>query len=329
MNAPFVFGVILVLSSMIHAALPEDPNEYAAWEKRSLDAIARYSTYPADKAIPEIALRMIQLSRPHSPNWEKGDRPVFHAAQAALLSIPGHAEYFRDQINEARAKVEEAKAGTSISNVAHYRGLLSNEVRYGFPTLSHLPSVETVGVLGEFLFDERGYVRPPPQPTLSDLELVIVDSPVFRRAADALSALPIENKPVSAEAQFLFPEDVLPWRQWYEEIKSGKRTFRFEGDPTEYDLKGPAPKEKLERIARDHKRDAERTSGRKAAGPSSAAITVSANEKPPKTAPIAVIISGVVLLGSLIWYFAKERTLGIMKPNDRKDATQPPARKSP
>ncbi|MCF7730838.1 MAG: hypothetical protein K9N23_04085, partial [Akkermansiaceae bacterium] len=40
---------------------------------------------------------------------EKGDRPVFHAAQAALLAIPGHAEYYRDRILKAREEYEHTQ----------------------------------------------------------------------------------------------------------------------------------------------------------------------------------------------------------------------------
>lgn len=79
--------------------------------------------------------------------------------------------------------MDEAKLTGNLSDIAYYRTKLSNEVTYGFNTLAQLPSCETVRVLGEFLYDERGYVKLPPQPTLEQLEDGIIDSPVFRRAA--------------------------------------------------------------------------------------------------------------------------------------------------
>jgi hypothetical protein len=40
----------------------------------------------------------------------------------------------------------------------------------------------------------------------------------------------------------IYDEDIEAWRLWYEQVKSGKRTFRFEGDPQEYNLAGPVAK---------------------------------------------------------------------------------------
>lgn len=34
------------------------------------------------------------------------------------------------------------------------------------------------------------------------------------------------------------------YRKWYDEVKEGRRTFRFIGDPQEYDLNGPAIRKK-------------------------------------------------------------------------------------
>jgi hypothetical protein len=235
---------------------------------------------------------------------------MYDRLQAALLGIPGHAEYYQNRINEARAKVDEAKKSGNVGNIGHYRGLLSNEVTFAFPTLSHLPSVETVRVLGEFLYDERGYVKLPPEPTLLQLDKAAADSPVYDCAAKALTALPIENKPVPEGGKFYTPEDTLPWRQWYEEIQSGKRTFRFEGDPTEYDLNGPAPNEKLERIARDRKRDAERLAGRGDTTGSStegSETPQSIPESDVKNVTIASVVAGLILFSSLVWYFARKK----------------------
>lgn len=230
---------------------------------------------------------------------------LYDSLQSALLAIPGHAESYRDRINETRSKMEEARRKKNASEANDYQTKLSNQVFYDLPTLDHLPSVETVGVLGEFLFDERGYVRLPPMPTLLQLDKAAEDSPVYGRAARALAALPIENKPVPADAQFFTPEDVFPWRQWFEEIKSGKRTFRFEGDPTEYDLNGPAPKQKLERIALDHKRDAERATGsRRPGSPDGAGVSPNTTEVPMPTS-IAALIASCLLLAGAVWYFVR------------------------
>lgn len=235
---------------------------------------------------------------------------VQQAAQTTILAIPGHAEYYRDRLLEARRKVDEAKAGGGISEIGVYRSRLDSELRYHFSTLAYLPSVETVQVLGEFLYDERGYVKMPDKPTMNDLTREIADSPVFPSAAIALLKLPLLDKPVPATEypQYRTPEDVKPWRQWYEEIKSGKRTFRFEGDPTEYDLNGPAPKEKLERIALNRRMESDRAArhGRNPA--------IGAERKAPETSEPAsrkslvpaMILAALAALAA-VWYFAKGR----------------------
>ncbi|RYD21302.1 MAG: hypothetical protein EOP88_11870 [Verrucomicrobiaceae bacterium] len=204
---------------------------------------------------------MTQLSKPDSPNFEKGDRPVFHAAQAALLSIPGHAQYYRDRILNARLEYEKVKGQGEIEKEAGTRTELSNAQTEGFRTMAYLPSVETVRVLGEFLADERGYTKLPPDPTMKEIQEAGREVPNCKGAAKALVCLPFVSKPLDKNWMTLTYEDVAPWREWYEQIKAGNRTFRFEGDPTEYDLNGPASRQALDRIARADKRDTERADG--------------------------------------------------------------------
>jgi hypothetical protein len=55
-------------------------------------------------------------------------------------------------------------------------------------------------------------------------------------AARTLWSLPLTFKPTG---KVYTPEEMLTWRLWYEQVKAGNRTFRFEGDPQEYNLQGP------------------------------------------------------------------------------------------
>ncbi|MCB1133338.1 MAG: hypothetical protein KDN05_19610, partial [Verrucomicrobiae bacterium] len=139
----------------------------------------------------------------------------------------------------------------------------------------------------------------------------IKHSPVFHKAAGALDTLPIVAKPMDAPPHgYDCPEDTRPWRQWYQEIKDGKRTFRFEGDPTEYDLDGPAPKQKLERIALADRRDTERAHGRERGGTTA---NESAREmtEADRGLPVAVSIAAAALLFvSVTWYVARRRKHG-------------------
>jgi hypothetical protein len=153
-------------------------------------------------------------------------REIFNRAQTALLAIPGHAEYYRDRINEARRKVDVLPPD-SVER-GPLRGMLYNEQMNGFQTLSQLPSAETIRVLGEFLFDDRGTLP-------GDGEQAAVERPISRDAATALSKLPLVARPVTSKESGR--EDTPTWRLWYQQVKAGTRTFRFVGDPKEYNLR--------------------------------------------------------------------------------------------
>jgi hypothetical protein len=223
----------------------------------------------------------------------------------SVLVIPGHAEYFRDRILQKRLEYEAVKGRVHIDVEAKKRFSLSDMQDDGFRTLACLPSVETVRVLCEFLSDERGYIKLPPNPTLNDMEATAGLYPNCKMAAKALSTLPFVFKPLNKKWSNVTFEDVHPWRLWYEQIKAGNRTFRFEGDPTEYDLNGPAPKEKIARIERDLKRDQGRLAGhRKSDAVSESVPVVSASRKP---STIAAILAACALVAAAFWYFLRGR----------------------
>ena len=238
----------------------------------------------------------------HGPEVEE----LYSTIQSSLLAIPGHAEYYRDRILAARLEYEAAKAGSNTDKSSWLRSELSRVQANGFRTMAYLPSVETVRVLGEFLADERGYTKIPPNPTLREFESAGLEQPNCEAAAQAFVSLPIVSKPLVVKnwtsAGF---DDVPLWRTWYEQIKAGKRTFRFEGDPTEYDLNGPAPKEKLARIERDRMRDAERLAGRRKSSPASDFVSKALNFSKPSF--IAGFIAACALVAGAVWYFMKHR----------------------
>lgn len=207
-----------------------------------LNLIEESKNQPIDQSIPKLGQWIRQLNS--ARNTEKGDRPVFRAAQSALISIPGHAEYYANRINE---NYEKALKDAKRSNTKY----LSFDYEWSscFQTLRHLPSPETVRVLGEMLDDMRithlndshpKDWRPsgpsPPHGTLAarvltDMELsgAPMKQPkgLFRDEIDKMTAEEYYNM------------DVEPWRLWYAQVKAGTRTFRFKNDPQEYSLDGP------------------------------------------------------------------------------------------
>src|SRR5690606_10428444 len=142
---PMIFfryiAVIICMQAVAHADLPSDPREYAKWEDSALEAIRSQADKPHEEAIPRLGKLLFQLSM--ETNMEKNGRPVFHAAQTALLQIPGHAEFYRDRILTARMQLDQFQRGEEVT---HVPGMTSfeRELSWGMQTLSQLPSPETV-----------------------------------------------------------------------------------------------------------------------------------------------------------------------------------------
>ncbi|MCF7734681.1 MAG: hypothetical protein K9N23_23560 [Akkermansiaceae bacterium] len=228
---------------------------------------------------------------------------MFHAAQAALLAIPGHAQYYRDRILKAREEYEHTPP-----EMGPHPAKLVDEQRQGFGAMAHLPSVETVRVLGEFLADERGEIGGPGKPPMVS-EGRSMEPSNSSYALQSLHTLPLANKPVTAPHVY-YDSDLETYRRWFARIKSGNATFRFEGDPTEYDLAGPAPPEKLKRIAAARQRDEQRSHRQQtAAGTADPATTAPAPStsggKALSRTPALFAILAVLAAGA--WYFLRRR----------------------
>ena len=257
---------------------------------------------PADEAIPYLGRALVKLS-----SWNIFQVPerisVYDAASATMLSIPGHAEYYRDRILKAQENTMRIVGDPALSGPA--RADYDNELMYGFQTLPLMPSVETVRVLGEMLSND--WV--PPGNETADIADKL--TPLSRRSTAVLAKFPIMHKPFNEPLRVKNIDEALAaWRQWHEEIKDGKRTFRFEGDSTEYDLNGPAPKEKLERLALASRMDKDRAARYGGSGVESPV------ERPvsTKTPLIALVLAVLAVIGSLIWYFRRMAKNGCTRP---------------
>jgi hypothetical protein len=284
-----------------------------------LVAVDEAKKLPMSHALPKLELWLFQLSKGAGSRMEREGRPVLRAVEAALSSIPGIHEYYRVRIVDARDEWEEAPE--RLRNTIFYDAVQPSWV--GFGVLEHLPSAETVRVLGSLLDDERGrYIPDPARPLPGEAEghAKYVGQSNCERAVTTLAALPLVAKPVTVPSKEAF-DDVPAWRQWYREIAEGRRTFRFEGDPTEYDLDGPASADKLERTRalRERERDrAERAAQRQADAPVPPAAVPVVNAPPPVPAPerpptqpasrppLAVFLTAIgVLCAALAWFFLR------------------------
>ena len=273
------------------ANLPQDPIEYAAWEAKMLDSIDSLKNSDPETAIAKLGRLVGQLSE--SPNKERGDRTVYNLAKLTLVTIPGHAEYYANRINKVREEVDGV-----IQSGGKYPPLsdLLNEQMYGFQTLSQLPSPETVRVLGEFLTDERGRMIIPPESKGREMKLYDLwqQDPNSTLAAETLSRLPLKTKPHAVIDEW-DKDSLTPWIHWYAQIKVGRRTFSFEGDPQEYDLTGPVSGTRNPDTPRERRRPTDPKSAKATATPKS----------PSSTPWIAGAI--VVLIGAGGWFYLKKQ----------------------
>ncbi len=278
--------------------------ERAAWLAERREMIARARTISDGQAILDLS-RIVRGIGNDLPNASEEAKQLYGEALDLLKAIPGHAEYYRDKLDQAN-DVRKAAIPSAQTNdngaTDHGVKLLKfmNARDEAFLILKCLPSPETVRVLGRYLEDE--WVSPLPFDKPHWFE-----KPLAAYAAGALSRLPLVNKPVKRTPPDRGdPEnDLKAWQHWYEQIKSGKRTFRFEGDPQEYDLNGPAPMEKLVRIERDRKRDDERAGRSSQSGSGAVRDLDRLTSSPGSTGGIIAAILGIMAAG---WYYWRKKT---------------------
>lgn len=266
-----------------------------------------------DEAIEKLSLGLRKTSVLRTTPYSVPEKSETHdRLKDAFFTIPGYAEYYRDRVLAARKVVEAVRTGADRSMAEGEAVDRFNSAQGDcFGTLGFLPSVETVRILGEFLTDDRGWRDIGPESTDMEREWATVEVPSSKRAASALERLPIVGSPFppSRWGRDYTREELAVWKQWYQEIKDGKRTFRFEGDPTEYDLDGPAPSKKLERIALANRRDAEREAGRHDATIEEA-IDPAVSQEHAGAGRSALLISAAVVLVALGWYGFSRRKSG-------------------
>ncbi len=262
------------------------------------------------------------LARFGYKSMDSEQKEIFDKAQSALLAIPGHAEYYQNQIEQTRTFLKDYKSlpkeerfrmeqeyrdrNEDLFDHTNYEGLREK----AFVILGQLPSPETVAVLGHFLEDPEGRdgkdLLGNPIHIGSDMS---PPAPNCGKAYFALGKLGIEQTPVppsTDEDVVLNVERADAWKQWWSEVKSGKRTYRFKGSNIDYGPDGPATKEQLERIAKNQRRD-DRTAATRGSAP------VDSDERGlsvPAKASTAYLVIGAVatLLALFAWYFRKTKS---------------------
>jgi hypothetical protein len=145
--------------------------------------------------------------------------------QAELISIPGHAQYFADEVETFRLRVQRVPR-VNQTDYDSFRLVRIAEI------LPCLPSPETIKVLGNFLYDERDE---PPERSYQPENAYL--------AAYGLSQIGLRDSPFEGMLAPIRLTYIPDWKQlpvfraWWEEVKSGQRTFSFKGQAVEYRFK--------------------------------------------------------------------------------------------
>ncbi len=131
-----------------------------------------------------------------------------------------------------------------------------------------------------------------------------VDSPDFRgipasanAAALSLANLGIEHPPVPyiqrwSLCEYVKPEELNAWKAWWNEIKAGKRTYRFIGSNIDYGPDGPVARDKGQQI-----------------GPSRKGSAGSSPDQNPSPwfKPLAGILAACAFCLAAVWLFMRSR----------------------
>jgi hypothetical protein len=156
---------------------------------------------------------------------------AYDSVRMALVSIPGHARHYSNQVAAAR------KYATDILTHRYYRESCEKLL----DTLPHLPSPETVQVLGEML--ESRTDEPSQEALIDYLKRESRGSDVRLYYPSGMAnvvfhLLGIRNfHEGTGPSGQVTNSDVEVIRSWWEEVKSGKRAFSFKGQAVEYRFK--------------------------------------------------------------------------------------------
>lgn len=189
---------------------------------------------PPNETIPLLADSLQKLARKNV--FQVAERiEVYDLVQSTLLAIPGHAKYFADELERLRLDPKSDYIRTRTT--------------YLTETLKHLPSPETIQVLGHYLSDMRDTPYDENPKYIEALRAGEVKEPDWTPtpqnawlATYTLSNIGLRNPPFEPVGNYInirFSEaDSLPkFREWWEDVKSGKRTFSFVGQEVEYRFK--------------------------------------------------------------------------------------------
>lgn len=240
----------MLIQNLSAMRAPDDPKEADRWYQMLKDGIDKWnSTTDKNQKIQNLGDYVSKLGRALPNQIDLRWSETFFKAQSALITIPGHAQYFADEIE----KLRESKTTTPGHFIYEDKRLY-----YLRDTLGHLPSPETVKVLGHYLNDDRD----PPVESAGTMDASVFPANSFL-ALEAMGTLGLKHPPPSAKLGYRNQAVLDACRQWWAEVQSGKRTFSFVGQKEEYTFKSDGTWETVTtaRLPGDRLRPLKRPSG--------------------------------------------------------------------
>jgi hypothetical protein len=246
----------------------------------------------------------IKGNRRYSDALTREESNLTDNAVAAICKIPGHAKYFADELERLR-----------LDKNSDYRRV---RAWYLADTLPHLPSPETIQVLGHYLDDERdtpadempGFKELVQSGKFRDDQAYLPEN--ARLAAYALSNIGLRETPCTrlssyGDSRGSYWANCLPsFRDWYREVKAGTRSFSFAGQKVEYRFK---PDGSWDTFAMANQQD--KSQGKPQAGAVNRPVKprlVDDTHEPRPTKPLRWLWLGsavVAILGLLAWILTK------------------------
>lgn len=177
------------------------------------------SRMPDQEAIPTLVGALRKLC---DPGFMIIDRiAVYDHAQSLLLAIPGHARYYGDKVKAFQRELE-GSISDAVGSGKRYEYNQSREI--WISALKHMQSPEGILILGDFLYDEKD-TPPPPVPGTFEANCDL--------ACRTFTRIGLRDSP-QVIPYTISPHDRDFWREWYKEVKAGRRTFSFIGKSVEY-----------------------------------------------------------------------------------------------
>lgn len=307
----FVLLCGIIAKSETPKGIPKPEEDFATKEvheslQRYIETLTEIELMSPAEAIPKLNEMMVRTFR-----WQDDESmAVYKSAQQKLLSIPGHAKYFTDPIEEAyesdakslriaqaqpewqalMGKIENTDEGAEVMfNLnSHLWGDYRDISSKNLSMLGHIPSTESVRALGH-------YLRKRDEPEIKKYNSPETGFSAAKSLTEMVSDGPIQIWIASWE-------DVPRWEKWFDEVKAGKRTFRFVGSDVDYTLDGPANAATLKRIKERNSSTQRPNITKKPVTPSN--DPTHTNQKGP-VFHVGLLAAILVCLASFIYYFRR------------------------